>query len=526
MNIGMNINPLTTCDFYKVSHKPMYPEGTELVYSNFTPRSTRLAPTVASVEDNRIVFFGLQGFMSWFLKDVFDNNFFKQPKGKVVGRYKRRMDNALGPDSVDVSHIEALHDLGYLPLEIMALPEGSKVDPKVPVFTVHNTKPEFYWLVNYLETVFSNAVWKSSNTATIAYKYRQILEKYAKLTGTPLEIVGIQGHDFSCRGMSGPYDAAMSGTGHLVFFEGTDTISAIDYAEDYYNANSDKELIGCSVPATEHSVMCMGGKETEIETFRRLIDLHPEGILSIVSDTWDFWKVITEYAAELKDEIEGRKPNALGLAKVVFRPDSGDPVKILTGYTRGEIVIKTNPENGDDFYFCKETGKELSMEEVKGAVECLYDIFGGTGTETGHIMLNERVGLIYGDSITLERCEQICQRLADKGFASGNVVFGIGSFTYQYNTRDTLGFAMKATYGVINGEGVEIFKDPVTDSGTKKSAKGLLCVKKNDQGSMELVDQVNWEQVYYKDNQLKTVFKDGELTKQEDFATIRNRARS
>ena len=252
----MNINPLTTCDFYKVGHKPMYPDGTELVYSNFTPRSTRLMPTVDSVDDDRIVFFGLQGFIKWFLKDVFDNNFFKQPKEKVVGRYKRRMDNALGPGSVDVSHIEALHDLGYLPIEIMALPEGSKVDPKVPVFTVHNTKPEFYWLVNYLETVFSNAVWKPSTTATIAYKYRQVLEKYAKMTGTPLEFVGVQGHDFSCRGMSGPYDAAASGAGHLVFFEGTDTISAIDYAEDYYNANSDKELVGCSVPATEHSVTC------------------------------------------------------------------------------------------------------------------------------------------------------------------------------------------------------------------------------------------------------------------------------
>ena len=267
----------------------------------------------------------------------------------------------------------------------------------------------------------------------------------------------------------------------------------------------------------------------------------PTGIVSVVSDSFDFWRVITEIAAELKEEILNRKPDALGLAKVVFRPDSGDPVKILTGYT----VFEAPDAEAEDFqvlagaiaggyeaysyagkYFETQTNKELSEAEVKGAVQCLYEIFGGTETETGHIMLNDRVGLIYGDSITLERCEQICKRLADKGFASGNVVFGIGSFTYQYNTRDTLGFAMKATYGVINGEGVEIFKDPVTDSGTKKSAKGLLCAKKNGQGFMELVDQVNWEQVYYKDNQLKTVFKDGELTKQEDFATIRNRARN
>lgn len=545
MSAGMFIDPMTTCDFYKVSHKSMYPEGTSLVYSNFTPRSDRLCPTVKSVDDNRIVFFGMQGFMKWFLQDVFGNNFFDQSKTVVLSRYKRRMGNALGPDSVDVSHIEALHDLGYLPLEVMALPEGSKVDPKVPVFTVHNTKPEFFWLVNYLETVFSNSVWKSMVTSTLAYRYRQTLEKFAEMTGTPKEVVGIQGHDFSCRGMSGPYDAAMSGAGHLVFFEGTDTISAIDYVEEYYGANSDKDLIGCSVPATEHSVMCMGGKEDEIETFRRLLQMYPEGILSIVSDTWDFWKVITEYSAELRDEILNRQPNGLGLAKTVFRPDSGDPVKILTGYTvfeqpgtkamdwqiqaaaiAGGFEVYTY--NGK--YFEVETGKELFEAEVKGAVQCLYEIFGGTKTETGHILLNERVGLIYGDSITLERCEQICQRLADKGFASGNVVFGIGSFTYQYNTRDTIGGAMKATYGVVNGEGREIFKDPATDSGTKKSAKGLLMVEEQIQATgdtrMVLKDQVSWSEIRSGANRMQTVFLDGVLTADQRFATIRERARS
>lgn len=576
----MKLNPLTTCDFYKTGHKPMYPEGTEMVYSNFTPRSTRLFPTVKSVEDNRVVFAGLYGFMQWFLIEVFDNGFFNQPKQKVVRAYKRRMDNALGPDAVDVSHIEALHDLGYLPLEIMALPEGSKVDPKVPVFTVHNTDSEFAWLVNYLETVFSNSIWKTMVNATIAYRYRQVLEKYAKETGTPVELVDIQAHDFSCRGMSGPYDAGASGIAHLTSFMGTDTISAIDYAEDYYNANSDQELIGCSVPATEHSVMCMGGKETELETFRRILELHPEGIVSIVSDTWDFWKVITELTVELKDEILNRKPNALGLAKTVFRPDSGDPVDILCGaeikdfsevplrslrgylgdYLR-EMIIDETPhgEMGPDsvteiikygentyyevtaeffwnrhdkqYYYLDEiesvTLKSVELTpEQKGAVECLYDVFGGTKTETGHIMLNERVGLIYGDSITLERCEAICQRLAAKGFASGNVVFGIGSYTYQMNTRDTVGGAMKATYGMINGEGVEIFKDPVTDSGTKKSAKGLLAVKRNDEDRFELIDQVNWEQVYYEDNQMKTVFKDGELTGYESLAMIRERIKN
>ena len=585
----MRLNPLNTIDFYKAGHKPMYPEGTEMVYSNFTPRSDRLFPSVQSVGDNRIVFVGLQGFMKWFLLEVFNEGFFEQPKTLVVRKYKRRMDNALGAGVVSVDHIEALHDLGYLPLEIMALPEGSKVDPKVPVFTVHNTHKDFAWLVNYLETVFSNSVWKTMVAATTAYRYRQVVEKYLEMTGAPKELAGILVHDFSCRGMSTPFDAQSTGLGHLVYFEGTDTVSAIDYAEDYYNADSDKELVGCSVAATEHSVMCMGGKESEIETFRRLIKLHPEGVLSIVSDTWDFWKVVTEYALELKDEIEARTPNAIGLAKVVFRPDSGDPADILCGiqirkldpvYSRSpdltfeqfkEAVaeemdeqfrenldaedphcsetdfwqfdgktfeVKYEPELNryDKQYYYVDNNfnnvgmcdfKEITLTPAqKGAVQCLYDVFGGTETETGHILLNERVGLIYGDSITLARCEDICQRLADKGFATGNVVFGIGSYTYQYVTRDTIGAAMKATYGIINGEGVEVFKDPITDSGTKKSAKGLLHVESQyPDGRLVLKDQSSWSAIRSGSNVMRTVFIDGVLTDEEDLATIRDRAR-
>lgn len=536
----MKIDPMTTCDFYKTGHMPMYPEGTQFVYSNMTPRSLRLCPTVESVHDNRVVFIGLYGMLQWFLIDTFNENFFNQPKEKVLKRYKRRMDNALGPDAVGIKHIAELHDLGYLPLEIMALPEGAKVDAKVPVFTVHNTLPQFFWLVNYLETVFSNSVWKSMVTATIAYRYRQVLEKYAGITGTPLEVVDIQAHDFSCRGMSGPYDAQMSGLGHLTQFAGTDTVSAIDYAENYYNADSDNELVGCSVPATEHSVMCMGGKETEIETFRRMLDLHPEGIISIVSDTWDFWKVITEYALELKDDIMNRQPNALGLCKTVFRPDSGDPVKILTGYTifdpdddntqetfvlSGALAGGFEAYKFDGKYYESFSGDEIPEHVAKGAVACLYDIFGGTETDTGHIMLDEHVGLIYGDSITLERCEAICQRLADKGFATGNVVFGVGSYTYQYNTRDTIGAAMKATYGVINGEAVEIYKDPKTDSGVKKSAKGLLMVKEGPAG-YELYDQVTMTSMRDEANAMKTVFKDGKILRHESLSEIRTRVKS
>lgn len=536
----MKLNILNFIDFYKADHRRQYPEGTELVYSNFTPRSDRLYGGTKFF-DGKVVNVGVEGMCKWLLQEAFNEGFFCIPKEEAVRAYKRRMDNALGPDAIPVDHIEALHDLGYLPLQVKALPEGAKSPMKVPVMTVCNTIPEFYWLVNYLETVMSNSLWKLMTTATIASEYRAILEHYYEKTGAPKELIEIACHDFSARGMCGAIDASVSGMGHLLSFSGTDTVSAIDYAENYYGANSDEELVGCSVPATEHSVMCMGTKEDEVETFRRLItDLYPSGIVSIVSDTWDFWKVITEYTMELKEEILNRQPNALGLCKTVFRPDSGDPVKILTGYIKG-----SHPSNGDgevyrnmggkwfladdwvsneyDDYWLKSGATEIKEHEVKGAVECLWDIFGGTKTDKGYKMLDDKVGLIYGDSITRERAIAILDRLEKKGFAASNVVFGVGSYTYQYMTRDTLGFAMKATYGEVNGEPREIFKDPVTDSGTKKSAKGLMMVQRDDQGEYFMVDSV--DPIIETMGELETVFLNGEVVRETPLSEIRKRVR-
>ena len=491
----MKINPLTAIDFYKADHRRQYPEGTEYVYSNFTPRSSRLAPVIDGYDD-KIVFFGLQGFIKSFLMETWNEGFFARPKNEVVGEYKARMDTALGKDAIPTDHIETLHDLGYLPIKIKALAEGSRVNIKVPVFTLINTKPEFFWLTNYLETSMSAGLWKSCATATIAYEYRRLLKAAAIKTGVPLDGIAIQAHDFSFRGMSGIADAVQNGSGHLTSFIGTDTVAAIDYLEEYYNAEG---VIGVSVPATEHSVMCMGTKDDEIETFRRLVeDLYPKGIVSIVSDTWDFWQVITEFADTLKDKILARQPNELGLAKVVFRPDSGDPIKIICG--------DPDAPKGSPAY--------------KGAVECLWEIFGGTETDAGYKVLNERVGLIYGDSITLERANHILNGLMAKGFASNNIVLGIGSYTYQYMTRDSFGFAMKATWGQVNGEGRSIFKDPITDSGLKKSAKGLLRVEREGDDFI-LYDEQTPEQEAA--GAFVTIFEDGELLVDDTLENIRAR---
>ena len=284
----------------------------------------------------------------------------------------------------------------------------------------------------------------------------------------------------------------------------------------------------------------------EYQFIKRLItDIYPSGVVSIVSDSFDFWKVITEIAPTLKNEILSRVPDQLGLAKVVFRPDSGDPVQILCGRpystvkNMDDICALIDAENtGHEVVYSLETKKyyefctydtgwstDVEYEQipehiVKGSVECLWDTFGGTVNEKGFKTLNQRVGLIYGDSITTDRCNEILKQLAKKGFASDNVVFGIGSFTFQYNTRDTLGFAMKATYIEVEGKGISIFKDPKTDNGTKKSAKGLLKVDRVD-GKLALFNDVTAEEE--QQGMLRPVFKDGTILVKEDFADIRSR---
>jgi nicotinamide phosphoribosyltransferase len=244
--------------------------------------------------------------------------------------------------------------------------------------------------------------------------------------------------------------------------------------------------------------MCAGGHETEMETFKRLLETYSKGILSVVSDTWDLWKVCTEYLPALKEQILARD------GKLVIRPDSGDPVEILCGLNEARM----NAE-----------GLVPESPASKGVIELLWDTFGGTINEQGYKVLDPHIGAIYGDSITIDRADEICRRLEAKGFASTNVVLGIGSFTYQYNTRDTFGFAMKATYVEVNGEGREIFKDPITDDGVKKSAKGLLCVTDID-GELVLSDMVDWD--HENMGELQLLYEDGVFHNTTTLTEVRN----
>ena len=481
------MEPITLIDGYKLSHLAQYPNNTTKVYSNWTPRSSRVEG------QNSVVFFGLQYFLKKYLMDEFTNNFFKRPVDEVCFKYERRINGYLGPNQVGSNHIRALHKLGYLPLEFKAVPEGTFVPLRVPMLTVENTHPDFFWLTNYIETLMSSVMWLPCTSATTASRMRKVINQAAEKTGSPKNLCPWQGHDFSFRGMTGPDAASISGAAHLLFFTGTDTVPALDLIEEYYPSD-DGYFIGGSVAATEHSVMCAGGKESELQTFSRLLDLYSSGIFSVVSDTWDLWKVLTEILPALKDRIMNRN------GKVVIRPDSGDPVAII----------------------CGDPTAPVGSPAYKGVIECLWDLFGGTVTDNGYRLLDSHIGCIYGDSINYDRANRIFERLQSLGFASGNIVFGIGSYTYQYVTRDTYGFAMKATWVEVDGKGVDIYKEPKTDNGLKNSAKGRLAVLYDRDGKMTLLNQAS--QAEERDSLLKKVWSNGMFYKQESFQTIRERA--
>ena len=479
------MNGLLLTDGYKTGHHQQYPKGTQEVFSNWTPRSNTYAPKGC----DKVLSFGQQFVFRW-LHEYFEDFFFSKPKATVCGEIKEELSMYLGTD-YDVAHFEALHDLGYLPIRVKSLPEGVEVNTRVPMVTIVNTKPEFYWITNYLETILSAMLWQPMTSATIALRYKRIFTGWAKKTDEAnLSFVDFQGHDFSMRGMGGMQSALASGLGHAAVFLGSDTLPVIGGMRRYYDA---KGFVVGSVNATEHSVMCAGTKEDEIGTFKALMDTYPTGILSVVSDTWDLWKVLTDYLPKLKGDVMARD------GKLVIRPDSGNPVDVICG--ENENLGGNTPQE-------------------KGVVELLWDTFGGTVNEQGFKVLDAHIGAIYGDSITTERAEQICERLAKKGFATTNVVLGIGSFTYQFNTRDTFGFAMKATSVVVNEKRREIFKDPVTDNGVKRSAKGLMKVQLVD-GDFVLVDQVTEEEA--EGGELKEIYKDGKFNNTLNLGEVRTR---
>lgn len=489
-------NPLLAIDFYKVDHRRQYPDATTEIYSNFTPRFVKNNHSLLSDFDDKVVVFGIQSFLKDYLTEQWKWLFFERDKRTVIDEYKNLIQDALGIDNFHCCHLEALHDLGYLPIRIKGINEGFRVPIGVPVLTIVNTHPDFFWLTNYLETIISASLWKPITCATIAFEFKRLLTKYAKKTGCDESFVPFQAHDFSFRGMSGWNDASLCGAAHLTSFQGTDCVSAIDLLHTHYDAASTVSIVGTSVLATEHSVMTCNGIEREFDTIRRLItEVYPEGIVSIVCDSYDLWRTLGVYLPSLYKEINDRQ------GKVVIRPDSGNPVDIICG----------------DLRAIRDTSAH------QGALQLLWETFGGRINKAGYKELNPKIGLIYGDAITVERAAVILRRMEGKGFCSSNIIFGVGSYTYQYVTRDTFGFAMKATSAVINGERRAIYKDPITnsDGNNKKSARGLLHVGMDvETGTFYLKEDTTEadEQTGF----LETVFEDGRLINSTDLCEIRH----
>lgn len=550
------MNSMLLTDGYKLDHRRQYPKGTSLVYSTWIPRNMEYMSDKLGTEINQCVAFGFQYFIKKVLIEGFYKNFFRRDKNKVVAEYQKFIDDFMPNNTIGTKHIEELHDLGYLPIEIKCLEEGSLCPKGVPMLTIVNTHPDFFWITNYLETVMSAGLWLATNSATIAYQFKKNLYQHLKNT------IGLEGtelyrdflvHDFSMRGMGGVDAAINSGLGHIALFSGSETLPAIQVAKEYYSAEPN---VCATVPATEHSVMCAGSKENEFETYKRLLtEVYPEGFVSIVSDTWDYWNVIQNYIPRLKDVIMNRN------GRFVVRPDSGNPVYIICGYnylqadntdekSLSEFVQEwfAKYQNGDTTdnvdvlqidnqtkqFFVRDNDNNFyrvtignnaflidNVDEyiVRGTYETLWSYFGGTQIN-GYKVLDTHIGVIYGDSITVPVQHEIYKRLEGKGFAATNLVLGVGSYTYQNNTRDQLGFAMKATYVMIDGVGHEIFKKPKTDNGLKKSLKGICCVYENENG-LYVKDQQPQES--YNHGLLKTVFVNGMIVKEFTMSQVREK---
>lgn len=490
----MKLNPLLLCDWYKVVHSDMYPKNVTKLVSYFTPRMSRLE------DQNKLVMFGLQAFIKTYLIEAFDEFFFSRPKDEVLAEYARIVDNGLGKNSYNLKKIEELYDLGYLPLEIRALPEGCRVNIKVPMFEISNTHPKFAWLVNTIESAISATLWHAMVSANVGVMYRNIVNKYYDKTVDDSFPRAKALGDFSMRGQESIESAVMSSAGFCLSFLNTATVPTLPWLEKYYNCDCTKEPVAFGAISTEHSVMCSNYAVDgdEITFVRRLLtEIYPHHSFSMVSDSYDYWNLVDNVLPQLKNEIMNHD------GCLLVRGDSGDPVEIVT-----QTVFH------------------------------LWETFGGTVNSKGYKVLDPHIKAIYGDSITPERCEKIYEILTQNGFACNNVSLGVGSFSmqclehYDQNgvrhfdpfTRDTFGIAIKATYAEDeNGTPIMIFKNPKTDNAHFKKSQRGCCAVHFDGKDFSCVDGLTFAE--HNDdpmNLLIPVFRNGKMVKEYSLSDIRN----
>lgn len=479
-------NPMLLIDFYKATHSDQLPKDITKSVSYFTPRMSRV-----NMWDS-VVLFGLRGFIQTYLIDYFNEHFFNKPLHEVEESYTRILTATLGPEGFKTSRITELHELEYLPIKIDALPEGTKVPMHVPMFAITNTHPDFAWLPQALESLISAEMWHPMLSATVGTTYRDIVNKYYDISCDDNIPRARALGDFSFRGQESLQSAIKSSAGWLLSFLNTATVPAIPYLEENYDCDCTKEPVGFGAVSTEHAVMCsnfaVDGDEKTL-LIRLLTEIYPNTNFSVVLDSYDYWHIIKNILPEIKSEILNHN------GCMLMRGDSGDCV---------EVVTQT--------------------------VFALWDIFGGTINSKGFKVLDPHVKALYGDSITIQRCEKIYQILIENGFACSNVSLGVGSFSMQCVeengilkpfTRDTFSSCIKATYCEINNKPYPIFKNP-KDGGFKKSQKGC-CKVWNDSGNIVFKDEYNASIMDDPENLLKPVFVDGSFIGQPNtLQDIRN----
>lgn len=518
------LNPALACDYYKAGHPWMQPHDMTTVYSTWTARSYKYHENCP-----KTVVFGQQyTIREWFI-DFFNNNFFNVDLHELRDEFATMMENSFNPRYKDFSKFEALHQLGYLPIAIYGVPEGTLLPVGIPDHVIFNTLPDFAWLPQYLEDVWSSNNWLPSTSATTAYyRYRLVKAYTDEMCENPSAAHHMCG-DFSLRGHTSLNAGLISGAAHLVSFDRTATIGANTLLAKYYFADLNKAMPGIGTPSLEHSVVEQGiawfkhrilrgdvpeycrepldraakDGSWEINLLAEMCfilylitEVQPTGVMTYVADTYDYWGVLGKILPVIRKNILERD------GCFSLRPDSGNPVEII----------------------CGKNNRNDHTVEGMGTLKALIKIFGSSLNANGYRVLPPQIRMIYGDAITPEITEKVGNWCMDEYISIENLCFGIGAYTYQYVTRDTRGYAIKATACIHRQFGeMPLYKAPKTDPG-KKSPRGAVAVVKGADGEYEMIDGLTIaESKDFPGNVMVLKFCDGKMYNEESIYQIRTR---
>lgn len=515
------LNPALACDYYKAGHPWMQPPGAKVVYSTWTARNYKFHPNCP-----KTVVFGQQyTIREWFI-DFFNDNFFNADLNELRDEFVTMMCTSFNPTYSDFRKFEALHKLGYLPIAVYGVPEGTLLPVGVPDHVIFNTLPDFAWLPQYLEDVWSSNNWLPSTSATTAYyRYKMVKAYTDEMCEDPNQAHHMCG-DFSLRGHTSLQAGLISGAAHLLSFDRTATIGANTLLAKYYDADLMNDVPGLGTPSLEHSVVEQGiawfksriingdvpgycedalkqatmQGNWEINLLAEMCfilylitEVQPTGLMTYVADTYDYWGVVGKILPVIREQILNRS----GCFSI--RPDSGNPVAIICGQGKGD-----------------------SWEEL-GTLNSLFKIFGNKVNKRGYKVLPPQIRMIYGDAITPEITERVGNWCMDNQISIENLCFGIGAYTYQYVTRDTRGYAIKATAWKHADCGeMALYKMPKTDPG-KKSPKGAVAVVRTP-GDYVMVDNLSIADAQsFPGNVMVLKFCDGKQYNLESIYQIRDR---